>query len=1194
MALNTTQKLEILYNKKLGIATSIDGGTIQQQPPDNALPKIYPNLQIFTKPIPVTAPTDLVLDTSFTQTQTPSKTSYRYYSTAYPWIVKYVDVQLKTEQYQKSYNGKIYSVNLLSNTIPFNYDPLLSYNISVSLYNSSGTSLTNFVSDNSTVSWNYDSDAGYITFYGSTLSTYLAYNPVMTFWRYEGGVGFPDSTNATNIVIQSDNTSGTYYVPFSKYAGSSTAQSLFVDDTTGPLTYNPSTSTLQSANIGVSSSIITQSSIIIGPTGQINGSTGTVAIGLNAGYNLQQYGAVAIGNYAGYTGQGTGSISIGNYAGSTGQGQYSVAIGNRAGATGQGNYSVAIGNNALNAGYTGSVALGYNSKNTANNQIILGTSAETVVVPGSMTANGTLSSSSNILTDGTNTMTYRPNGVNTMTSSELYFGSRNTLPSGTGNVCLGFSTGHNLSTGSNNTCIGLNSGNSISTGSGNTCIGYNAGQEERTFGNNVFVGKNAGYTYQNQYSVFIGADTGYWAYNGDGNTIIGYQSGYNLSGGLRNTFIGCQASQNVANSSLQYSTALGYQSNNANFSYSVALGSLATNTAANQIMLGTSTETVVVPGPMTVTGTITGTVTNANNATNIVLNDDNTSGPYYIPFSKSAGSGTAQQLFVDSTTGPLSYNPNTSTLSCSSINVSNVITPNNVNIGTTGSIYGLVGKVSIGTNAGYRLQGPNAIAIGNNAGYTGQGTGSIAIGNNAGATGQGQYSVAVGNNAGATGQGQYAVAIGNNAGATGQGQYSVAIGNGAGATGQGQYAVAIGNGAGATGQGNYSVAIGNNSLNAGFNNSVALGYNSKNTANNQIMLGTSTETVVVPGPMTVTGTITGTVTNANNATSIVLNDDNTSGPYYIPFSKSAGSGTAQQLFVDSTTGPLSYNPGSSTLSCSSINVSNVITPNNVNIGTIGSIYGLVGKVSIGTNAGYSLQGPNAIAIGNNAGYTGQGTGSIAIGNNAGATGQGQYSVAIGNGAGATGQGQYSVAIGNNALNGGFTGSVALGYNSKNTDNNQIMLGTSSENVVVPGKIQPSTTVAPDSFSDLGYTFTYIGNTILTITNSDVTQVFSFTIDGTKIPYGTYSMSCAITLGNLTTSGSYALWWTNTGMLRTTPTLNKLFGVNEVSSFTLTQPFSVYSGSSTYRLLLLAISPGYSATSFTSSNLNPTVWITRIA
>ena len=53
----------------------------------------------------------------------------------------------------------------------------------------------------------------------------------------------PTSNNATTVTTTSDNTAGTYYIPFVKTTASSNQQ-LFIDDTTGPLTYNPSNSTL--------------------------------------------------------------------------------------------------------------------------------------------------------------------------------------------------------------------------------------------------------------------------------------------------------------------------------------------------------------------------------------------------------------------------------------------------------------------------------------------------------------------------------------------------------------------------------------------------------------------------------------------------------------------------------------------------------------------------------------------------------------------------------------------------------------------------------------------------------------------------------------------------------------------------------------------------------------------------------------
>jgi hypothetical protein len=58
-----------------------------------------------------------------------------------------------------------------------------------------------------------------------------------------------------------------------------------------------------------------------------------------------------------------------------------------------------------------------------------------------------------------------------------------------------------------------------------------------------------------------------------------------------------------------------------------------------------------------------GTVSTASTASNVALTSDNTSGSYFIPFSKTVSSSS--QLFVDDTTTPLTYNPLTSRLTCS-------------------------------------------------------------------------------------------------------------------------------------------------------------------------------------------------------------------------------------------------------------------------------------------------------------------------------------------------------------------------------------------------------------------------------------------------------------------------------------------------------------------------------------------------
>lgn len=72
-------------------------------------------------------------------------------------------------------------------------------------------------------------------------------------WTIQGGSSYNNTTNtwtatnfngtASNVTATSDNTAGTYWIPFTKTNGTG-SKSLFIDDVTGPLTYNPSTSTL--------------------------------------------------------------------------------------------------------------------------------------------------------------------------------------------------------------------------------------------------------------------------------------------------------------------------------------------------------------------------------------------------------------------------------------------------------------------------------------------------------------------------------------------------------------------------------------------------------------------------------------------------------------------------------------------------------------------------------------------------------------------------------------------------------------------------------------------------------------------------------------------------------------------------------------------------------------------------------------
>jgi hypothetical protein len=109
---------------------------------------------------------------------------------------------------------------------------------------------------------------------------------------------------------------------------------------------------------------------------------GNIHLGQNAGLTSQGANCVAIGYSAGQTTQGTRSIAIGDYAGFSGLGIRSIAIG--VNSDGTGGNSIAIGHGASTSTFGNSVAIGAGAIANGNNQIVLGTSNETISIPGSL------------------------------------------------------------------------------------------------------------------------------------------------------------------------------------------------------------------------------------------------------------------------------------------------------------------------------------------------------------------------------------------------------------------------------------------------------------------------------------------------------------------------------------------------------------------------------------------------------------------------------------------------------------------------------------------------------------------------------------------------------------------------------------------------------------------------------------------
>ena len=171
----------VLYKKYVNTPNAYTNAPYNLDYQVYAASKVFPGRQIYSQPIPDTAPTDLVTDSSFN-----SLYGTRQYSRQYPYMVKYSNIELTSLQRGVSYRSStnIGATNLLQYAIPFNYDLLLSYDITVR----NSTNGIQIVPSSATYPWSLDCDAGVLTFYGRSLDLDNVV-PRITFWRYEGRMG---------------------------------------------------------------------------------------------------------------------------------------------------------------------------------------------------------------------------------------------------------------------------------------------------------------------------------------------------------------------------------------------------------------------------------------------------------------------------------------------------------------------------------------------------------------------------------------------------------------------------------------------------------------------------------------------------------------------------------------------------------------------------------------------------------------------------------------------------------------------------------------------------------------------------------------------------------------------------------------------------------------------------------------------
>ena len=187
-------------------------------------------------------------------------------------------------------------------------------------------------------------------------------------------------------------------------------------------------------------------------------------------------------------------------------------------------------------------------------------------------------------------------GFNNTASNNSFFGAGAGFTNTTAidNAFFGFDAGK-FSNSSFNSFFGSNAGKMNTSGNQNSFFGYQAGKSNSSGGANAFFGESAGFTNTTGFNnAYFGTQSGNKA-TGSNNAFFGSAAGTNATSALNNTFIGFLAGQTATTE--DNNTLLGADADiNAGVNFSTAIGAGATATLSHTIVLGTSAETVVVPG----------------------------------------------------------------------------------------------------------------------------------------------------------------------------------------------------------------------------------------------------------------------------------------------------------------------------------------------------------------------------------------------------------------------------------------------------------------------------------------------------------------------------------------------------------------------------------------------------------------------
>lgn len=167
-------------------------------------------------------------------------------------------------------------------------------------------------------------------------------------------------------------------------------------------------------------------------------------------------------------------------------------------------------------------------------------------------------------------------------------GAGNKTTNGDRNTFVGSGAGFDNLQGNDNSFYGFNTGLRVTLGGQNSLFGVSAGNRITDANDNAIFGFEAGTETSGSGNSFFGARAGRNVTTGFNNVIVGNSAGLAITTGSRNTLIGNNT--NVASSDV---------------TRAVAIGDGATAAFSNSIFIGTSTETVFIPGDMFVDNRIT-------------------------------------------------------------------------------------------------------------------------------------------------------------------------------------------------------------------------------------------------------------------------------------------------------------------------------------------------------------------------------------------------------------------------------------------------------------------------------------------------------------------------------------------------------------------------------------------------------------